>query len=457
MVYAARRSFYLLLILLAPAIEDSHAQSFVLTGNMMMPRVGHSATLLPDGRVLVAGGSKPTSIDLTSTAEIYDPATGTFAETGAMAAARAWHAAVLLQDGRVLLVGGDCVYTYCIPSAEVYNPATGVFTSAGHMSVAQKVFSAALLKNGKALVSGTSTIELFDPATGAFTPLSNAGNYGISMTLLSDGEVLLTSALGLFLYDPANDGLRPLPISWRVSETTSTPLLDGSVFLAGGWDSIASSHTYIYDPATQTLKTQPDMPVPRDFHTATLLRDGRVLIAGGYNEDWDGGPRIFSAAELYDPTTGTFSRTGGMVMHREGHTATLLRDGRVLITGGYASLFLWPPNPNDSTAELFVPESTQGSVPRLEFDSTRYCAGAPWTLRAESIAPLTSVQISGTRDGTPWTIADWGTSGPDGTLVATGTYGADAVGNYTVWLYAGGKTSSSVPVIIEDCGRALLH
>ena len=90
-------------------------------------------------------------------------------------------------------------------------------------------------------------------------------------------------------------------------------------------------------------------------------------------------------------------------------------------------------------------------VPRVELNSTRYCVGDTWTLRAESIAALTSVQISGTRDGSPWTVSDWQTSGHDGTLVTTGTYGADAVGHYTLWLYAGGKTSSSISATIESC------
>jgi len=141
-----------------------------------------------------------------------------------------------------------------------------------------------------------------------------------------------------------------------------------------------------------------------------------------------------------------------MVKHRMEHTATLLRDGRVLITGGLISNSQSAyPNPNDSSAELFIPESTQGVVPRLELDSTRHCVGDPWTLRAGTIAPLTSVQISGTRDGSPWAISDWRTSGEDGTLTATGTYGADAVGNYEVWLYAGGKTSNTVSVAVESC------
>jgi hypothetical protein len=468
MVYASRRSLCLLLILLALAIGNLQAQSFVHTGNMMLPRIGHSATLLQDGRVLVAGGniieffgpSDGYRLHATSTAEIYDPATGTFSETGAMTAARAGHVAVLLQDGRVLLVGGSS------PTAEFYDPATGAFTSAGHMSVAQGVDSAILLKNGKLLVIGTDTREVFDPATGAFTPLNSGGiiadpyDYDVTMSLLSDGQVLLASGLGLSLYDPGSDGFRQLPIGWHIEATTATPLLDGSVFLAGGYTgpygTNSSLHTYVYDPATQTLKTTADMQLHRVNHTATLLRDGRVLIAGGSNS-YDGlvlfDDGVFSEAELYDPATGTLAGTRGMAWGREAHAATLLRDGRVLITGGRTTVpGSWQlTHPQVSTAELFIPESTQGSVPQLELNSTRYCVGDTWTLRADSIAPLTSVQISGTRDGSPWTISDWQTSGPDGTLVATGTYGTDAVGHYTLWLYAGGKTSSSISVTIENC------
>src|SRR5215475_5167251 len=120
MVYASRRSLCLLLSLLALAIEDSHAQSFVPTGNMMVPRYGNSATVLQDGRVLIAGGG--------SGAEIYDPVSGTFTETGAPIQQRFGQAAVLLRDGRVLLVGG-CQCTM----AELYNPKSGTFTRTGDM------------------------------------------------------------------------------------------------------------------------------------------------------------------------------------------------------------------------------------------------------------------------------------------------------------------------------------
>jgi hypothetical protein len=462
MVRTLLRSFYLLLILFATAVNGLHAQSFVSAGNMIKSRVGHTSTLLQDGRVLITGGRSNTSSTdpswtFWSSAEIYDPVSGVFSETGAMTDARAWHQAVLLRDGRVFVVGGYTTQHFNTSAdAELYDPTTGVFTSAGQMSVAQQVYSAVLLKNGKVLVSGARTSELFDPATGAFTAV-NVLNGSVGLSLLSDGEVLLAPAYSaLAVYDPANNGLVQLPVSWGTQMATATPLLDGAVLLAGGatdgYGEAATSKAAVYDTATQTLIPRADLALARDSHTATLLKDGSVLIAGGYNGDGtDDITGIFSEAELYDAVTGTFSTIGSMLMHRDGHAATLLRDGRVLITGGRASTSRWPPDPLNSSAELFIPESTQGTVPQLTLDSSHYCVGDSWRLRAEPLAPQTSVQMSGIGDGTPWTVPNWSTSGPDGALVLTGTFGADAVGDYTLWLYAGGKVSNSVSIKIETC------
>ena len=174
--YNSHRSFclYLSLILLALAVTDLRAQSFVPAGSMTRPRSGNSATLLQDGRVLIVGGD--TTRGLPPSAEIYDPVSGTFVETGAPIQQRGDHSAVLLRDGRVLLVGG-C--QPCAAIAELYNPRTGTFTRTGDMSVAQRVKSAVLLKNGKVLVVGGATAELFDPAAETFLFLSSTGGWYI--------------------------------------------------------------------------------------------------------------------------------------------------------------------------------------------------------------------------------------------------------------------------------------
>src|SRR5262245_23107500 len=193
-----RRSFFGVILLLMLTVTDVKAQVFVPTGHMIQARRGHSATLLQDGRVLIAGGCDPLFCrDASYSAEIYDPASETFTATGAMTFPRtAFHSAVLLLDGRVLLVGGCS--GECSSSAELYNPATGTFSRTGDMSVGQPYTAGVLLRSGKVLVVGYRTAQIFDPASGTF---ASAVDIGISEfvydgTLLLDGTVLINSVSG---------------------------------------------------------------------------------------------------------------------------------------------------------------------------------------------------------------------------------------------------------------------
>jgi hypothetical protein len=448
-------SFCLLLILIGLAVTDVNAQFFVPTGRMTRARNGHSATLLQDGRVLIAGGCDPFPLscrDSSSSAEIYDPDSETFSETGSMIFPRRVHSAVLLLDGRVLIVGG-CSGD-CSGSAELYDSASGTFSRTGDMSVGQPYTAAVLLRSGKVLVVGYRTAQLFDPASGMFTSVSaiDIRDFVYNTTLLVDGTVLINSLSGVSIYDPVSNQFWNLPRDLQVTGSPAAPLLDGSVAVAGGYDpsslgDVAFRQNVLYDPSTQTFQVAPRLTLPRAFHTATLLKDGRLLIAGGY----DGGFGIFSNAEMYDRASGKISLLAqSMVLHRDGHQATLLRDGRVLITGGETAVDSWR-IVADTRAELFVPDNIQGAVPRLSVDRTRYCVGDRWILHADAVAPLSAVQISGTWDGTPWTLPNWTTSGQGGTVAASGTFSADTVGDYWVWLYAGGKVSNSVSIRIENC------
>jgi hypothetical protein len=300
---------------LAPATPSpAPALAFVSTGDLTTMREGHSATLLPDGRVLVAGGW---GNGILASAELYDPASEAFAQTGSMAAGRAGHTATLLPSGLVLIAGGGNANGDPVASAELYDPASGAFTPTGAMTVARSSHTATLLGTGLVLVAGglggavLSSAELYDPASGTFTPTG--------------------SLVG------------------RRLDHTATLLADGRVLVAGGTHSLEGDSilatSELYDPANGTFSATGTLITGRWFHTATLLPDGRVLVAGGSNSQL--GSNILVSAEIYDPASGTFALAGNLAAVRTGHSATLLGNGRVLVAGGSNS------NGILATAELF--------------------------------------------------------------------------------------------------------
>lgn len=338
------------------------AQSGVIVNGihfMVSPRSRHTATLLQDGRVLIAGGENccSGSVPPLASTEIYDPATGVFTAAANMTTARSGHTATLLPDGRVLIVGGDSSNG----TAEIYDPSTGKFTATGTLLTAQTGFNATLLANGKVLITGGVDAEVFDPSTGKFTA---AGSYVGSLTgasadnvststLLPDGTVLFAREPAAQIYNPATATFtlsgsmsviflgNPVVPDY-VDGRTATLLLNGTVLVAGGAneDLARFNSTELYNPASGVFATAAFMLRPREDHTATLLPDGTVLMAGGESQNCDGNSCFFSGSEstmeLYDPVKGAFSSAGYMMYPRVFHTATLLNTGDVLITGGEA-------------------------------------------------------------------------------------------------------------------------
>jgi galactose oxidase-like protein len=297
-------------------------------------RIGHSATMLTGGRVLIVGGIDGIAPALKS-AELYDPGSGRFSRTGAMLVARRDHTATLLGDGRVLICGGRGADGRALDEAELYDPATGKFSPAAQMAAARVFHTATLLSNGplagRVLIAGggdrtdaaLATAELYDPASGKFsdTGAMATARAAHTATLLAGGEVLV-----------AGGGKVAPP---DIAGTTDT--------------------AEVFDPSTQRFTpTAGKMTLAREQHTATLQGppflpagiislDESVLIAGG-----TGCPAsppacatlpigIFNSAELYDPLTRRFRRTGSMRSGRALHTATFLTNGLTLIAGGWIS------------------------------------------------------------------------------------------------------------------------
>jgi N-acetylneuraminic acid mutarotase len=320
--------------------------------SMTTRRAAHTATLLPDGKVLVAGGFAGDENSLAS-AEVFDPATSTFASAGNMNATRAGHTATLLPNRKVLIAGGyNGSY---LESAELYDPATRAFTPTGRMVTARSGHVATLLNNGKVLLAGgvgtgwtfLADAELYDPTTNTFTATGGmtTARESHTATLLNDGRVLITGghkgrrpAITIYssaeIYNPASGTFSSTGnLTVRRHKHDATLLAEGRVLIIGGSDErdgrggSAYRNAEVFNLATATFTAVGNMNASRYKlqGTTVLLKNGRVLIAGGANR-----------AEVFDPATNTFSfADGNLGTMRLFATATLLKNGQVLITGGY--------------------------------------------------------------------------------------------------------------------------
>ncbi len=321
--------------------------------SMTAKRAAHTATLFSNGKVLIAGGFVGNGGGLSS-AEVFDPTTTTFTSTENMTSARSGHTATLLPNGKILITGGyNGDY---LNSAEVFDPTTNRFTPDGRMVTARSGHVATLLNNGKVLlVGGVGTgwtfladAELYDLKTNTFTATGGmtTARESHTATLLKDGRVLITgghkgrhSAITIYarteIYNPANETFTAVSnLTVKRHKHDATLLADGRVLIVGGSDErdgrggSAYRNAEIFNPANGSftaVKSNMNASRYKLQGTTILLKNGKVLIAGGANR-----------AEVFDPTTNSFSfADGDMGTEQLFSTATLLNNGQVLITGGY--------------------------------------------------------------------------------------------------------------------------
>lgn len=349
-----------------PAKAD-HAGEWRSAAPMSTARNLHTATLLRDGRVLVAGGR--TSVaggaqETTAQAEVYDAVEDTWTPAGTMTSPRDHHAATRLRDGRVLVSGG--YDTFGVPplssvnasytnTVELWDPDTGSWTEAGRMAHARTFHSSTLLADGRVLVAGGDTgsanlaAELFDPQTGRWSsvaPMRTARGLHAAV-LLRDGRVLIAGGYGLDgaplksaeVFDPATGKWsRAADLPSPHGHPLSARLGGGRVLIAGGMAQAGepTAAAAIYRPRLDKWRRVPPMGAAREAGAAAVLPGGDVLVASGRVAAAtpvvpDGSP----TAEVFDLDTMRWHPVGKLEIARTNATATRLTDGRVLVVGGW--------------------------------------------------------------------------------------------------------------------------
>jgi hypothetical protein len=328
-------------------VSGASGGSWAASGALSRPAKGNVSVLLANGKILVAGGSDPVTFANLSAAELYDPAAKASTPTGSMVNGRYAAAAALLPDGRVLVAGGGTF------TAEIYNPATGQFTRTGDMSTPRTWAFAVALKDGKVLVVGGSQLksaEVFDPATGQFTVVGSMSQVRMNVlpALLDDGRVLVAGGYNSSsiyadtaeVFDPATKAWSTVPgkLPKGCQGLASLKLPGGKVLLVGGQAGTNTGTEFytqaaLFDPATGAISATGSLGVARSMCSLAPLPGGKALAIGGSVADGYTG-----TCEIFDPALGVWVPGAPLNVARyTGFTVVPLMDGRVAMLGGWTA------------------------------------------------------------------------------------------------------------------------
>jgi N-acetylneuraminic acid mutarotase len=309
-------------------LYDPSTDTWSATSSLSWPRGDHTSTQLTNGQVLVIGGANPPIENNYASTELYVPSVG-WLPADNMHEGRSYHTSTLLTDGKVLVTGGEGA-NGVLKSAELYDPIVdnglnkGTWTTVGSLNTARNQHTATVLPDGKVLV---------------------VGGYG-GVVLPSPGVVPSSgvSYSSAELYDPISRAWTPTGSlhSGRYCHT-ATLLPNGKVLVVGGYDvqiiggnsiDIAVTYAELYDPATGSWTKTGGLVTPRALHSATLMNDGKILVLGGEVSSATSEKTAIKSAEVYDPLTDTWRSVADLITARDLFTATLLSTGKVVVVGG---------------------------------------------------------------------------------------------------------------------------
>lgn len=354
-----RAALLLLVLLLHPALADDGWRPTVSA--MSDPRWAAASVLLADGkRGLIVGGYSYPADRCVASADEFDPQTRRFLPCrGRLNVPRNFASASLLPDGRVLITGGYNTVLGSLNTAEVFDPQTQEFALLpGRLETPRELFTATTLADGRVLIAGgfnthrgrtQASAEVYDPKTQTFTPTGAllGDRFGQGAARLADGRVLIVGGTHWFagrpgvplasaeVYDPATGRFHAAhgPMAWARDRPTATLLPDGSVLIAGGQNGgTEPAQAELFDPKTETFRTLPlPLLTPRMAHSAESLPDGSVLLSGGWSTALGA---TTGSAETYDPKTQIFTAVPSVPFGTHDQTLLVFPGGLALVAGG---------------------------------------------------------------------------------------------------------------------------